>query len=228
MNVLGIIPARGGSKSVPLKNIRMLCGKPLLAYSIESASKARSLTRLIVSSDHAQIIEIARQFGAETVLRPPELATDEASTESVLLHVLDELRDRGGYEPEVVLTLEPTSPFRTAGLIDRCVDIFRTTDADSVIGVVETRSCYGKIVNGHFQYLFPGQPRRRQEREPLYRESSTLYATRTGILRTKKSVIGNNLYPLVVPEEEAIDINSLLDFEFAELSMKSKGRRGGS
>ncbi len=222
MKTLAIIPARGGSKSVPLKNIKELCGKPLLAYTIESARKSVAVDRLVVSTDHDRIAQVAKEFGAEVIMRPAELATDEAPTEWALIHVLDELKNKEGYEPDVVLTLEPTSSFRTAQSIDRCVEIFKTTDADSVIGVVETRSCYGKIVNGRFEYLFPGQPRRRQEREPLYKESSTIYGTKTETLRQKKSVLGERLYPLIVPDEEAIDINMPFDFEIAEIYMKLK------
>jgi CMP-N-acetylneuraminic acid synthetase len=218
--VLGIIPARGGSKSIPLKNIKELCGKPLLAYAIESAKKSMSLDRLVVSTDHDRIASVAKEYGAEVILRPDELATDEASTEGALIHVLDDLKKREDYEPDIVLTLEPTSPFRSPQLIDRCIEIFKTTDADSIIGVVEVRSCIGRIVQGKFEFLFPGQPRRRQEREALYQESSTIYGTRIEIIRRKNSVLGDRLYPLIVSENEALDINTPYDFEIAELTMK--------
>lgn len=222
MVVLAVIPARGGSKSVPLKNIKKLCGKPLLAYTVQSAKESTSINRLVVSTDHPQIAQVAKEFDTEVIVRPAELATDEAPTEWALLHVLDELKRLYGFEPDIVLTLEPTSPFRTPQLIDRCVEVFKTTDADSAIGVIESRSCYGKIINGKFEFLFPGQPRRRQERMPLYKESSTIYGTKTKILREKKSVLGDMLYPIIVSEEEAIDINTPFDFEFAEIYMKLK------
>jgi len=228
VEVIGIIPARGGSKSVPLKNIRSLCGRPLLVYSIESARRSKSVNRLVVSTDHEEIAHVASSHGAEVVRRPAELATDEAPTEAALIHVLDELGSTEGYEADVVLTLEPTSPFRRPELIDRCVDIFCTTEADSVIGVVETRSCYGRIHDGRFVFLFPGQPRRRQEREPLYRECSTIYGTRTQVLRRKHSVLGHNLYPIIVEEEEALDINTAFDFEMAEAYMNARGAKGGA
>ncbi len=222
MVVLAVIPARGGSKSVPLKNIRELCGKPLIAYTIESAQKSISINKLVVSTDHPQIAQVAKEFNTEVIVRPAELATDETPTEWALLHVLDELKRMYGFEPDIVLTLEPTSPFRTPQLIDRCVEVFKTTEADSVIGVIESRSCYGKIIDGKFEFLFPGQSRRRQERIPLYKESSTIYGTKTNILRQKKSVLGDILYPVIVSEEEAIDINTPFDFEFAEVYMKLK------
>lgn len=220
MVVLGIIPARGGSKSVPLKNIKELGGQPLLAYTIASASAAKSVTRFVVSTDHEKIAEVSRAFGAEVIMRPPEYATDEARTELALLHVLEVLKQKEKFMPDVVLTLEPTSPFRTPQTIDRCVEIFQTTDADSVIAVVETRSCYGKIKDGKYEFLFPNQPRRRQEREPLYREGSTIYGTKREVLERKKSVLGDKLYPLIVSEHEAIDINTPFDFELAECMIK--------
>jgi CMP-N,N'-diacetyllegionaminic acid synthase len=103
------------------------------------------------------------------------------------------LNKKDGYESDSVLTLEPTSPFRSPELIERCIALFKDPGVDSAIGVTETRSNYGKIVNGKFEYLFPGQPRRRQDRQPLYMESSTIYATRTDVLRKKKSVLGDKL-----------------------------------
>lgn len=221
MKVLGVIPARGGSKSVPLKNIKELNGIPLLVYAIESAKRSSFIDRLVVSTDHDTIAALSKKAGAEVIRRPPELATDESRTEAALIHACDELK-KEKFFPDVVLTLEPTSPFRTPLLIDRCVEIFKTTDADSVIGVVESRSCYGKIKNNKFEFLFPGQPRRRQEREPLYRESSTLYGTRTEILYQKLSVLGDQLYPLLVPEEEAFDINTEFDFRLAEILIKRR------
>jgi len=219
MIVLGIIPARGGSKSVPLKNIKSLRGTPLLAYAIRSAQQASSLSRFVVSTDHEDIARCAWEHGADVVDRPTAYATDTASTESALLHTLDVLEERDGFIPDIILTLEPTSPFRTAATIDRCVALFEKTDADSVIGVVETRSCYGRITDGRFSFLFPNQPRRRQEREPLYKEASIIYGTRTKTLREKQSVLGDCLYPLIVSEEEAFDINTPFDFMLAEALM---------
>lgn len=210
---------------VSKKNIRTLSGKPLIFYTIASAFDSKDLNRVIVSTDDQEIARIASEFCAEVIMRPPEFATDAAPTEWALLHVLDELKSREGFEPDILLTLEPTSPFRTPELIDQCIDIFKTTDADSVIGVVETRSCYGKIIDGRFEFLIPGQPRRRQDRKPLYKESSTIYGTRAETLVRKRSVLGDNLYALVVSEIEAIDINTPLDFQLAEFFMRKKLQR---
>ena len=192
-NTLAIIPARGGSKSVPRKNIVLLDGRPLIYHTISKAQRSRYISKLVVSTDDEEISAIASGFGAEVIMRPAELATDEARTEPVLIHVLNMLRDRDGYRPDIVLTLEPTSPLRSADLIDRCVEELAGSGADAVITVVGTSALVGRVVeNSHFQYLVPNQPRRRQEREPMYRESSTVYATKTEVLRKTNSVTTQN------------------------------------
>ncbi|MBA5869742.1 MAG: NTP transferase domain-containing protein [Nitrospira sp. CR2.1] len=216
-HVLGVIPARGGSKSIPLKNIRPLNGMPLLAYTIRAANQSTVLDRCVVSTDHPDIAAAARAYGAEVIDRPAELATDHAPTEGALLQVLDVL-GRLGYRPDYVVTLEPTSPFRTAALIDRCVaTAIEQPDIDCVLTVTETRKCYGRLVDGRFEYLFPNQPRRRQERQPLYEESSTVYVTRTTALARDRSVLGRTRVGVVVADSrEALDINEPLDFLIAE------------
>jgi CMP-N,N'-diacetyllegionaminic acid synthase len=216
-HVLAVIPARGGSKSIPLKNIKPLAGKPLLAYTIEAVKRSRRLDRCVVSTDADEIAKVATEWGAEVIRRPAEYATDQAPTEWALLHAL-ELLKASGYRPEFVVTLEPTSPFRTAELIDRCVAFaMERPDADCVMTVTETRKCYGRLADGRFEYLYPDQPRRRQDRTPLYEESSTVYVTRTSVLERDRSVLGHVRYGVVVQNSrEAIDINEPMDLLIAE------------
>ncbi len=217
MIVIGIIPARGGSKSIPLKNIKPLNGKPLIQYTIESASMSGVIDRLIVSTDHSGIAETASKFdGVEVIMRPAALSTDEAPTEWSLLHVCDILEKNAGYIPDVILTLESTSPMRSADTIKRCVKIFEDTDADSVIGVVELDHYPGIIKNGKYEFLINDGKRRRQDRMPLYMESSTIYGSRINLLKEKKTILGENLYPLIIPKNEAFDINELWDFKLVE------------
>lgn len=220
MKTLAVIPARGGSKAIPLKNLKLLAGRPLIVYTIDAARQSRHIDRLVVSTDHHDIAAIARDAGAEVIMRPPDFATDEAPTELALLHVLDTLKAAESYEPDAVMTLEPTSPLRTGRLIDRSVETLIEHDADSVISVTETRQCLGRIIDGRFQYLIEGQPRRRQERAPLYYESSTVYLTRTDVLRRRRSVLGERLYAVVAEPDEAIDVNTPLDFVVAEAVMR--------
>jgi CMP-N,N'-diacetyllegionaminic acid synthase len=228
MKVLAVVPARGGSKGIPSKNIRLIAGKPLLAYTIEAARQSSSIDRLVVSTDAEAIANVAREAGAEVVMRPAALATDEAPTELALLHVLDTLKAADGYEPEAIMTLEPTSPLRSPELIRRCIEAMRRHEADSILTVTETRECFGTIVEGRFEYLIKDQARRRQDRPPLYRESSTVYLTRVETLRERRSVLGERLYPVIVDPAEAIDINSPLDLAVAEAVLRWKRNEGGA
>ena len=160
-------------------------------------------------------------------MRPPALATDEAPTELALLHVVETLKATEGYAPDVVVTLEPTSPLRSDGLIDRCVDTLQQTGADSLVTVVETRECLGRVDGaGRFAYLFPNQPRRRQERAPLYKESGAVYATRTATLLGEHRIVGGRLCAVIVEAEEATDLNTPLDFIIAEAIVQWK--QGGA
>ena len=212
MSVLAIIPARGGSRAIPGKNVRPFAGEPLLVHTIKSALAAKTLDRVVVSTDSDEIAAAAEAAGAEVVRRPAELARDESPTEDALIHVLETL----GESPDWIVTLEPTSPLRTPELIDACVELAAAEDADAVITVVETRELLGRLDGSRFAYLEPGQPRRRQDRRPLYRESSTVYVTRTSVLLRDRSVLGERLHAIVVPAEQAVDINTPLDLVIAE------------
>lgn len=222
MTVLGVVPARGGSKGVPGKNLRPLAGEPLLVHTLRAALAATLLDRLVVSTDDAAIAAVARAAGVEVVDRPAALAGDTARTEPALIHAADALAAADGFVAEWVVTLEPTSPLRTAGLIDRCVALALREQPGAVITVAETRENYGRRDGDRFRYLFPGQPRRRQERQPLYRESSTVYVTRASRLRATGSVLAEPLLSVVVADEEGIDLNTLLDFEVAEAVMRAR------
>jgi N-acylneuraminate cytidylyltransferase len=194
-----------------------LDGLPLLAFTIRAAKYSRRLDRCVVSTDHPEIARVAKDLGAEVIERPAELATDQAPTEWALLHVLEVL-EKVGYRPDLIVTLEPTSPLRTAALIDRCIETAdKYPEADCVMTVKEARKCYGRLKEGWFEFLLPNEPRRRQERQPLYEESSTVYVTRTAVLKRDRSVLGRTRYGIVVDDpREAIDINEPLDFILAE------------
>jgi CMP-N,N'-diacetyllegionaminic acid synthase len=154
-------------------------------------------------------------------MRPAELATDEAATELALIHALDWLHDADGFAPDLVLTLEPTSPLRTARLIDVCVEtLLADNTADSVVTVTETRDCLGTVHDGRFAHLDPTQPRRRQDRQPLYKENSAVYVTRVEVLRSRRRVLGDHPRAVVATPEEVIDINTPLDFAVAEAVMR--------
>lgn len=137
--VLGLIPARGGSKGVPNKNIKIINGKPLIVWTIEKAKKARILDRIVVSTDSENIAAVAKKAGAEVLMRPSELATDSASTQDVMAHALSCI------PADILVLLQPTSPYRSEGLIDACIHEFLQNDYDSLAtGFICDYKEYGK------------------------------------------------------------------------------------
>jgi CMP-N,N'-diacetyllegionaminic acid synthase len=212
VSVLAVIPARGGSKGVPGKNLALVGGEELVARAVRIARAAATIDRVVVSTDSPEIAKVAAAAGAEVVARPSDLADDAAPTEAALLHALDTL---GGPDPEYVVTLEPTTPLRTSDTIDACVRRAREIGADALITVAETRDVLGRLEAGVFEPLEPGQPRRRQLRAPLYREAGTVYLTRTAHLRATGSVLADTIYAVVVPEKQALDVNGPIDLVVA-------------
>ncbi len=124
--ILGLIPARGGSKGVPKKNIKIIHGKPLIVWSIEKGLRSKLIDKLVVSTDSEEIAQIAKEAGAEVLMRPSELATDTASTQDVMVHTLQH------YPADTLVLLQPTSPYRSNGLIDDCINEFLQNDFDSL------------------------------------------------------------------------------------------------
>lgn len=213
---LAVIPARGGSKGVPRKNIRMFCGRPLLVLTLEQAAEVPEIDRVVVSTDDVEIAGVTSSAGGVVVDRPPELASDTAPTEWALLHALDALV-AANKKFDYVMVLEPTSPLRSPETIRRCMDAIIARDAVSLMTVVETRSNIGRLENGMFRPLVPNAPRRRQAREPFYIECSTVYICRVDYLRRTGSLVAEEWLAVPVPENEAFDINSELDFTIAEM-----------
>lgn len=223
LQVLAVVPARGGSKGVPRKNIRPLAGEPLIGYTLRTAAEVPTIDLLVVSTDDAEIAEVSAGYGVRVVQRPTELASDTASTEMALLHALNVLAAEGR-QFDIILVLEPTSPFRSAETIARAIAVCAGGPAPSVLAVRETRENIGLIRDGCFRPVVPGAPRRRQERQPLYVESSTIYACRTDYLRRTGTLVAEDWGALVVPEAEAADINTEDDFQLVEFLMQKRRR----
>jgi CMP-N,N'-diacetyllegionaminic acid synthase len=210
--IIVVIPARGGSKRVARKNIRDLGGKPLLAYSIVAARHAGFGDVTVVSTEDAEIAAIAHQWGAQVVDRPTELATDVATTESVLIHALDHVGQQG-WQPEWIATLPPTSPLRQPKTIAGVIDAAVGGNVDCVFSLTESRGDYWRRdSNGHLTRLFPDAPRRQQDRSPLYEENSAIYVTRSAALRRTGLILGNTQKGVVMDPIEGFDINSEQDF----------------
>lgn len=139
MEILAIIPARGGSKGIPRKNLAILAGQPLIAYTIRAARNAKLLNRVVVSTEDEEIAGVAKSHGAEVILRPSELALDTTPTEPVLLDVLKTLESKEGYVPDAVVLLQPTSPLRSESHIDEAIKKLYDTEADAVVSVCEAQ-----------------------------------------------------------------------------------------
>lgn len=224
MEILAIIPARGGSKGIPGKNIKPLAGKPLIAYTIEASLKSKYITRTVVSTEDGRIKEAALAFGAEVVDRPAELAQDVTKTAPVLLQVLDEL-EKTGYKPDITVLLQCTCPLRDEKQIDEAFELFFNSDCDSVfaarpMGV--THALWRKNLDGTYEGLYDYRHRpRRQDTDlhlPLYCETGATYIIRTDVLKEVKDFIGKK--PEVYLNGAIGDIDALSDFEYAEKALK--------
>ena len=223
--VLALIPARGGSKGIPRKNIRDFAGYPLIAYSIAAARQSSSVTRTLVSTDDEEIAAVGRAFGAETpFLRPAELAQDNTTDLPVFEHALAWLAEQEGYRPEVVIQLRPTSPIRPPGMVDEAVRILlEHPEADCVRGVVPAGQNPHKMwrlddASGRMQPLLtvPGlaEPYNapRQVLPPVYWQTGHIDAIRAQCILEKHSLTGDVLYPLLIDPRYTVDIDNLYDW----------------
>lgn len=225
MKFVIIIPARGGSTRVKNKNIRPLNGRPLLHYSLKCLKEGALLDKTYVSTNDPKIAECAYGCNANVIDRPDTLANATASTESALLHALDVLETQNIYA-DWIMTLPPTSPFRTLKNIQDVISLAQNSknDTDCIMSVTENRGDFWCLNGGRFQRLFPHAPRRQQDRDPLFEENSAIYMTRVTSLKETNSVLGHKVEPYYMDALEAIDINDPLDFEIAEAISKSKFR----
>jgi YrbI family 3-deoxy-D-manno-octulosonate 8-phosphate phosphatase len=232
---LALIPARGGSKGIPRKNIRPFAGYPLIAWSIAAARRAQTVTRVIVSTDDPEIAAVAREYGAETpFLRPVELAQDGTTDLPVFEHALKLMEEVEGYQPEVVVQLRPTSPIRPRGLVDEAVSILLAhTEADCVRGVVPAGQNPHKMwrlphgENGPMKNLLDvdGMPEPynapRQSLPPVYWQTGHIDAIRISTIAGKHSLTGDVVYPLVIDPRYTVDIDTLADWARYEMLVYS-------
>lgn len=225
-----MIPARGGSKGVPRKNLRPIAGKPLLQFTLEAALGASSLSRLIVSTDDEEIAGVARDAGADVpFMRPAELATDSARSLPVLQHALATVeRQENAPTYDAVVMLQPTTPFRSAQDIDGAVALLERSGADSVISVVDVgghhpaRMKYldgDRLVDPPFCEAEENQPR--QELTPMYLRNGAIYAVRRATLLAN-SFKGRDCRAWIMPVERSINIDTLADFEYATWLLERK------
>jgi len=213
---IALIPARGGSKGLPHKNRRIFQGKPLLVHTIRQAQAVAALDLIVVTSDDPLILSLAERAGALPVRRPAALASDKARTEPALLHALDTI-EAGQKLFDYVVTLEPTHPFRRPETIQKGIAMVMRRGFDSLLTLTPDRTDFWRQKGGRYGRLFPNAPRRRQDREPLYKENSLLYVTHVAVLRKTGLVIGRRPAVLLTPERESMDIHSPADLEIAKV-----------
>jgi N-acylneuraminate cytidylyltransferase/CMP-N,N'-diacetyllegionaminic acid synthase len=232
MEVLGIIPARGGSKRVPGKNIRPLAGKPLIAYTIEASLSAGSINRLIVSTDDNEIANISKQHGAEVpFLRPSELADDATPDQPVFVHTLQWLKDNDNYEPDAIVHLRPTTPLKSPQTIDNVVQKMIDTNAD----VVRTMTLVEGVHHPYWMYSISDEGRavpfvkdievskyyQRQLLPEVYRINGVVDAIKTHVVLEGNVLDSQNMAVVTVSGPEAIDIDTESDFMMCEYLLKS-------
>ncbi len=229
MKVIGIITARGGSKSIHKKNIADLAGKPILAYSVDTALKS-GLTDVILSTDDEEIAEVGRIYGVKVpFMRPAELAGDDVKHVPVLIHALQEYEKITGQTYDYILTIQPTSPFRAVEDIDMAIEIARKNQPDCVVSLEKFTDLSlekvkylneGGLVESAFQdeKNLEGLPR--QSRRALYRRNGAIYLTKREIL-LNGSVYGEKILGFEMPPERSVDINGPIDLKFAEFLLSS-------
>ena len=227
--ILALIPARGGSKGLPRKNIRPLLGKPLIAWTIEQAKASKYIDRVVVSTDDEEIAEIARKYGAEVpFMRPKELATDEAKGIDVVLHAISFFEREYGND-FVLVYLQPTSPLRTTEDIDNALDeLFNNPKAEAVVSVCECEHhplwC-GVLSEDRCMKNFL-QPevlnKNRQELPKYYRLNGAIYVGKVFYIKKNKNFFGENTYAYIMPSIRSVDIDTIVDFKLAEILLKEK------
>lgn len=230
--VLGVITARGGSKSIPGKNIKLFLGKPLIVYTIEAAKESGAFDRIILSTDDDEIAKVGRQYGVDVPFkRPKELAQDTTPHLPVMQHVVQWLKDNENYYPDYVMILQPTSPLRKAIHIKEAIEVIKKYQSDSVVSISPVPSHF----NPHWQFvltensklrIFTGEPfreiiRRRQELIPTYTKNGAIYLFKTDILfREHPSFYGEDVRGYAMEEEYSINIDTLDDWGIAEALFK--------
>lgn len=223
--ILGAIFARGGSKGVPRKNIKLLAGKPLIAYAIDTAKAVPLIDRVIVSTDDAEIAQVAKQLGADVpFMRPVALAQDKTPELLAWKHAIEIMETKLGHPVDVMVSVPTTSPMRNSEDVARCLQLLLSSDADIAVTVTEAhRSPYFNMVtldgDQNAKLVIPsigGILTRRQDAPVVYDMTTVAYAVRGSYIKTTNAVMAGKVKAIVVPKERAIDIDTLLDFEIAE------------
>lgn len=232
MECLAIIPARGGSKGIPRKNVLPLAGKPLIAHNIEQARLANKVSRVVVSTDDPEIAAVSERYGAEVVWRPAEISGDTASSELALLHVLESLRQNENYRPDLVVFLQCTSPLTLAEDIDGTVQALEDQAADTALAVIPFHYFLWRLAAhqdgglnaagiNHDKSVRP----LRQEREPQFLETGAVYVMKTAGFEAARHRFFGKTALYVMPTERRLEIDEPVDFQVAEVLMRAQNEK---
>jgi len=229
--ILSIIPARGGSKSISKKNIRLICEKPMIAYSIEASLKCRKIDKTVVSTDSEEIATISEKFKAQVIKRPEEIAKDDSQIIDTVKHVLQELKEKENYEPDAVILLQPITPLKTVEDLDKSIELFEQNNGKTVVSVAEA----GKkpyisltIENGLIKPLLGWDifmNKRRQDLQKAFFVNGAIYINTVENLLKHNNFFSENTIPYIMPNERSIDIDEESDFKIAELLMQNLKKR---
>ena len=222
--IIGLVTARGGSKSIPRKNITLLAGKPLIAWTIEAALQSRGLSRVVVSTDDQEIAEVSKKWGAEVpFMRPTELAQDDSPHVPVLIHAVEWLEEVEGATVDYLMLLQPTSPLRSAKDIDLAIELALDKNADSVISVCEApvHPYFTRRItsDGRLQKFVqkPDGYLRRQVLPPAYAWNGAIFLIRRDILIEKQTREPERTYAYVMPPERSLDVDTPWELYLADL-----------
>jgi len=226
--IISIIPARGGSKGIPRKNTILLCNKPLISYTINSSLKSKNIDRTFVSTEDEEIAEISRNYGAEIIKRPIELAQDDSHRRDAIKHLLETLIKNVNYNPEIIVLLQPTSPLRTSNDIDNAIELFLNNDCDSVVSVCDSSGepyWSLKIKNNFIEPLFGWNDflyKRRQDLPTSYILNGAIFITTPENFYKYNSLINDRTLPYIMPRERSIDIDEKIDLKIAKILLEAR------
>jgi N-acylneuraminate cytidylyltransferase len=225
INIIAIIPARGGSKGIPKKNIIDFCGRPLISWTIEEAQRCKYIKDIYVSSDDNEILKIAKEEGAKIIKRPIKLATDTSSAEEALQHAIVYIERVEKKDIELVVFLQVTSPLRTSQDIDKSIEMFLSKEVDSLFSATEMQDfCIWqkkarRLVSLTYDYKNRG---RRQDRPPLYLENGSIYIFKPNILKEYNNRLGGKIAMYLMDYWKSYEIDKVPDLEVCKYFMKNR------
>lgn len=224
--ILAIIPARGGSKGIKNKNIKLLCGQPLIAYTLKAAKNSKCITDIVTTTDSEKIARVAQKYGSEVIIRSPSLAEDTTPMIPVVLHVLEQLAIQGR-EYDYIILLQPTCPLRTAKDIDGALYVLMHSTFDAVMSVYRVWDHHpARMYYLKQRMLIPfnkkWQTANRQDLPPLYHRSGLIYAVKENIFKKKKTFMPANSGSYEIPLVRSINIDEKIDLLFADFLLRNK------